>query len=234
MRPPIAPTDAEALTVLRASAVFAGAAPADLAHLAGLARQELYPVRALLVARGARPDRLWCVLEGAVELGLYAEDGRPALLGPILPGGWATWLGCFHPAPMPHDLWTVPATRLLAFPAAAVRDLAAANPGVQGRVIERIGERMRELIGWTLAAGLSDPERRLAYLLAVISRGLPGPAGGPAELSLTHDRLAAMGLGSRQRVARLLTRLAARGLVELRYGRVLVRSRKRLEAFGAA
>ena len=45
------------------------------------------------------------------------------------------------------------------------------------------------------------------------------------------DRIAAMGLGTRQRVARLLRALAARGLIFRGYGALEVPSLHRLEAF---
>ena len=219
------------LEALTRSAVFAGLPPAELAALGALAAEARFDRPTLLAARGERPASLWPVLSGAVEIGLYSESGRTAQLAPILSGGWATWLACFQDQPLPHDLWTGPDTRLLAFPAAEVRALAARRPEVYPRLINRIGERMRDLIGWALAASLSDPERRLAYLLAVTARGLADGGDGPVTLRLTQDRIAAMGLGTRQRVARLLRALAARGLIFRGYGALEVPSLHRLEAF---
>jgi len=219
------------LTVLAASPVFAALPPAAAAELAGLAREETFARPTLLAARDSRPDRLWHVLEGGVEVGLYSAGGRPAVLGPILPGGWATWLSCFHDAPLPHDLWTGPDTRLLAFPVATVRRLARANPQVYPPLITLVGDRMRDLIGWSLAAGLSSPERRMAWLLSSLCRPLSGD--GPHRLRLTQDHLAATGFGTRQRTARLLAVLEQKGLVDCAYGAVIVTSRARLEAFTA-
>ncbi|MCF8504039.1 MAG: hypothetical protein K9G59_03930 [Caulobacter sp.] len=89
------------LTVLAASPVFAALPPAANAELAALAREEVYDRPTLLAAREGRPGSLWHVLAGGVEVGLFSAGGRPAVLGPILPGGWATWLSCFHDAPLP-------------------------------------------------------------------------------------------------------------------------------------
>lgn len=223
------PLPLDAFSLLRAAPVFAAAPDAALTDLAALGREARFPARTLLAARGQQPDRIWCVLEGAVELGFYSEDGRPALLGPIAPGGWATWLGCFHDAPLPHDLWTGPATRLMAFPTTAVRALAQAHPQVYPAVMAHVGQRLRELISWSLAASLVHPERRLALLLAIACRS--GVADGPHRLGLTQDRIAASGFGARQRVARLLAGLVRRGLIETVYGGVIVPSRAALEAF---
>jgi CRP-like cAMP-binding protein len=220
-----------ALDALTGSAVFADVPIPELAALAALAVEERFAVPTRLAERGDQPPRLWRVMEGSVEIGLFSESGRTAQLAPILPGGWATWLACFHQAPLPHDLWTGHDTRLLAFPAQAVRNLAARNPQIYPHLVARIGERMRDLIGWALAASLSDPERRLAYLLIVTARDSGEGPDDPVVLPLTQERLAATGLGSRQRVARLLSGLARRGLVECGYGVVRIPSRQKLEAF---
>lgn len=221
------------VALLRRSPIFSVAPETELAALAALAVEARFEVPTLLVARGDCPQQLWHVLQGAVEIGLFSAKGRPARLAPIQPGGWATWISCFSQTPLPHDLWTTAGARLLAFPSAAVRSLSDRHPQIYPQLIARIGERMRDLIGWSLAASLSDPERRLAYLLAVTARDHTGAGDGPMALSLTQDRIAAMGLGSRQRVARLLRSLAARGLIATAYGAVSVRSVRALEAFAA-
>lgn len=224
-------TSFDPLAVLAASPVFAALPPAAAAELAGLAREAVFDRPTLLAARDSRPGSLWHVLEGGVEVGLFSAGGRPAVLGPILPGGWATWLSCFHDSPLPHDLWTGPDTRLLAFPVATVRRLAQENPQVYPPLITLVGDRMRDLIGWSLAAGLSSPQRRLAWLLASLCRPLAGD--GPHRLRLTQEHLAATGFGTRQRVARLLALLEQDGLTDSGYGEIVVPSRARLEAFAA-
>lgn len=220
-----------ALEALTASPVFADVPLPDLTALAAIAVEEHYAPSSLLAAQGERARYLWRVVEGSVEIGLFSAAGRTAQLAPILPGGWATWLACFDDAPLPHDLWTSGGTRLIAFPAKAVRDLAERRPQVYPVLIHRIGERMRDLIGWALAASLSDPERRLAYLLAVTARAPADGRDGPIELALTQERIAAIGLGTRQRVARLVRGLSDRGLVRQGYGVLTIPSLRRLENF---
>jgi len=222
------------LAAVRGAFVFSVLPPEAQAGLAGLAREEVYPEESLLVRLGDTPDRLWFVCEGGVQLGLYRRDGRAMLLSPIVAGGWATWIACFNPGPLPHDLWTLPSTRLLAFPAEAVRHLAATHPAVYPRVIERIGDRVRDLVRWSFAGGLAEPERRLAVLLAQICREHRPGHDGPHEISLTLERIGRMGIGSRQLVARSLALLAAEGLVERRYGRVRVRSVRALDDYASA
>lgn len=219
------------LAILSAEPVFSVLAPDVARNLASLARVEVYPAASLLAERGSRPDLLWYIAEGSVELGLFSQGGRSAILGPILPGGWATWLACFHQAPLPHDLWTGPDTRLVAFPAAEVRRAAEDNGRVYAAVVARIGDRMRSLIGWHLASGLGSPERRLAWLLASLAQSASRQTDGTVDLRLSHEHLAATGFGSRQRVARLLGRLEAEGLIQRGYGTVRIPDWKALETY---
>ena len=221
----------EPLGALQNSFVLSVLPPRAQEDLAALAREERYQPGTLVARQGEIPDRLWFVAEGSVQLGLYAPDGRVSLLSPIAAGGWATWIACFSPSPWPHDIWTESGARLLAFPAEAVRRAAQAYPVVYPRVIARMGERTRELIGWSLAASLLDPEARLAYLLAHNCRQISQAPDGPIELSLTQERIGQMGLGTRQRVGRLLVALEKRGLVRVRYGGVQVVCLDALERF---
>jgi CRP-like cAMP-binding protein len=223
----------EPLAAIRNSFVLSALPTEVQAELAALAREEIYQPGSLLARAGELPDRLWYVSHGAVEIGLYSREGRSVLLSPIVAGGWATWLACFSPAPLPHDLWTGPETRLLAFPSDVLRRMAAAHPAIYPRLIERIGDRVRELIGWSFSSTLVDPERRLAYLLVHNCREMRRPSDGPYILNLSHERIGQMGIGTRQRVARLLTALESRGLVSTRYGQVEVPSLSQLDAFAA-
>jgi CRP-like cAMP-binding protein len=222
------------LAAVQGAYVFAVLPPDAQAGLARLAREEVYPEESLLVRLGETPDRLWFVCEGGVQLGMYRRDGEAMLLSPIVAGGWATWIACFIPGPLPHDLWTMPSTRLLGFPVDAVRHLAEAYPEIYPRVIERIGDRVRDLIRWSFAGGLAEPKRRLAVLLAQICREHRPGQDGPHEIPLTLERIGRMGFGSRQLVARSLTVLEAEGIVERSYGRILVRSLRALDEYASA
>ncbi len=53
--------------------------------------------------------------------------------------------------------------------------------------------------------------------------------GHAAPVTQTH--ISQFGFGSRQRVSRLLRGLADKGLIEMKYGGVVIPSRLRLEAF---
>ncbi len=221
------PLAGDAATVLRNCRVFDSVADEQLLRLSAQARIEEYSERTLLVANRCVPDVLRHVLVGRVDLSLNSEDGRAASL-PIGPGKWATWLGCMLPEPIEHEMWSAAGSRYLSFPSSSVRKAIENDPVALRKVITLIGSTTRLLIGWSLASTMFAPDKRVAYaLLAIVGEG---EKAGEA-VRLTQEQIGEMGLGSRQRVSRILHTLQDKGLVEIGYGTVTLPSPKRLAAF---
>jgi CRP-like cAMP-binding protein len=223
------PSNIDALTVLKRSDVFGLLTVDVLANLAGLAKTEHYAHRSLIVPQGRPPEYLRFIVSGSVDLTLSSQDGGVASL-PITAGRWATWAGAFSRAPLPHEMWSSKAAQFIAFPSQAVREAVAAHPEALLRVIDRMGETMRFLIAWTLSTTLFTPEKRLAYLLfqAVM---FSDPSGTANSTTITQQQLAQLGLGTRQRVARLLRVLEKQELIKIDYRSVVIPSRERLRQF---
>ncbi|MEZ5800032.1 MAG: helix-turn-helix domain-containing protein [Nitratireductor sp.] len=120
-------------------------------------------------------------------------------------------------------MWSSAGASFLAFPATALRQCVASNPEALMRIILEVGNSLRLLIGWSLVSNLFLPEQRLAYALLAIS--------SPREMEITQEQLGAIGLGSRQRVSRLLHSLEARGLVTTGYRSVSITDPDKLGAF---
>jgi CRP-like cAMP-binding protein len=129
------------------------------------------------------------------------------------------------------DLWSSANATLVAIPARDVLRLVGANPQALLEVIELIGEWTRLLTGWALSFAAYAPEKRLVYLLLLASSDAVAVAreGRPAPVTQTH--ISQFGFGSRQRVSRLLRGLAEKGLIEMKYGGLMIPSRARLEAY---
>jgi CRP-like cAMP-binding protein len=204
--------------------------PAEvLREVAVMARMERYHERTLLVPLGHVPEHIRYVISGSVDLTLSSADGRMASL-PILPGQWATWLGCFSSSPVPHEIWSSKSAVFLAFPNHVVRKVVSSEPRAMLEVIEKICYTLRFLIAWTLSATAFSAEKRLAYLLLVASSGSAQTAP-EAEAAITQTQLAQLGFGSRQRVGRLLLNLKKHNLIDMKYGCIIIPSRENLKAF---
>jgi CRP-like cAMP-binding protein len=216
--------------ILKSCSVFADLGESALRELNGKARVEHFSERTLLNLRGEKQDYLRYVISGSVDMVLSTADGGYSCL-PVLPGRWATWLGCFGAEPLVHDLWSSAHATAVAFPCRDLQKAVADNPQALQQVIERVGEWSRFLTGWMLSFSVYAPEKRLAYLLLLASSKACGIAHEGEPTALTQAHIGQFGFGSRQKVGRLLRSLADRGLIGTRYGAIVIPSRAKLEAF---
>jgi CRP/FNR family transcriptional regulator, cyclic AMP receptor protein len=220
----------DVLGVLKRCRVFATLTEVQLRELAGKARVEHFTERTLLTMRGEMPDHIRFIVSGSIDLVLSTAEGGYSSL-PMFEGRWATWLGCFGAEPLVHDLWSSSNAICVAFPCRDVRKVVANNPDALREVIEQVGDWTRFLTGWMLSFAAYGPEKRLVYLLLLASSDACAitQEGQPTAVTQTH--ISQFGFGSRQKVSRLLRGLADKGLIEMRYGGVIIPSRARLEAY---
>ncbi len=132
---------------------------------------------------------------------------------------------------MSWDMWSSRSACYLALPRRKVRAAVSQHPQALLHVIEYVGSIQRALIEWMLNVSLQPPQQRLAYLLLMSAQGSwtrPEPGG---SAPITQEQIGNLGLGSRQRVGRLLRDLEKLALVEVRYGAVFVPSWQRLHAY---
>lgn len=170
--------------------------------------------------------KLWYVASGSVDLTLTSAEGGVARL-PITPGYWATWAGCFGSEPLQFDFWSSRSATLIAFPRDEVLQAFSRAPAALLQVIEFLSENVTVFNAWILSTTILSAEQRLAYLLLVLSAR--AKAAGSEALEVTQEQLGMLGIGTRQRVSRLLGGLAKRGLIRLDNGRIVIVSRTRLE-----
>ncbi len=220
----------DVLAILKSCSVFATLNDVQLREIAGKARIEQYSERTLLTMRGELPDYIRFIVSGSIDLVLSTEEGGYSSL-PMFEGRWATWLGCFGSEPLVHDLWSSAPATFVAFPCRDVQKAIANNADALREVIEHVGEWTRFLTGWMLSFAAYGPEKRLVYLLLLASSNACAIAreGQPAAVTQTH--ISQFGFGSRQKVSRLLRGLADLGLIEMKYGGVVIPSRARLEKY---
>ncbi|MCI4678858.1 Crp/Fnr family transcriptional regulator [Rhodoblastus acidophilus] len=218
------------LGVLKSCSVFATLTEAQRRELVGKARIEHYSERTLLTLRGELPDHIRYIASGSIDIVLSTAEGGFSSL-PMLEGRWATWLGCFGSEPLVHDLWSSNNATYVAIPCRDVNKAVANNPEALLEVIEHVGEWTRFLTGWMLSFAAYGPEKRLVYLLLLASSDACAITQEGQETAVTQTHISQFGFGSRQKVSRLLRGLADKGLIEMRYGAVIIPSRARLHAY---
>ena len=125
---------------------------------------------------------------------------------------------------IPHDLWAGASSVMLALPISFVRAAVCKNPEALLDVVLLLGESQRALMGWYFAVTLVSDERRLARLLFHLMDRDGAVGSDAATVKITQEEIGHLGLGSRQHIARLLTKLEEKGLIETSYGKIHIRA----------
>jgi CRP-like cAMP-binding protein len=223
-------TTRDPLLIIESSPVLALLPREKIRTLAAVAKFETCEQRTLLEAEGQTIGYFRYVIEGSVDLTATTADGKVSAI-PVFPGTWATWMACMNDAPIPFDMWSSRSAIYLAVPRRAVRAAVSAHPEALLQVIEHAGAIQRALMAWVMNVSLQSPEKRIAFLLLQTSQGswMTPETGGVA--AITQEQIGNLGLGSRQRVGRLLRNLEQLRLIEIRYGAVYVPSWEKLNAY---
>ena len=221
----------ETLSILKGSKVFRHLPLDVLRQIATTARTEHFTKLTIVVHRQSVPQHIRYIVAGGLGTSLTTSDGKAAMLPPDRQGRWAPWAGCFIRTPLPHDLWCMPSSTFLAFPASTVRAALSNNPQALLEAIDMIGTAMRAVIAWALAVHLTSDEKRLAQLFCYISEKRLDAISGGIETMLTQEQIAQLGFGSRQHVSKILRTLDSKGLVEVHYGHITIPSLVELHKF---
>lgn len=172
-----------------------------------------------LFARGEAARGLCCVIAGALRAGAVHADGRESLLAWVEPYQWFGEISLLDGQPRTHDAVADGATRLLVVPQQSLALWLDAHPACWRDLARLACEKLR--LVFTLIEDIAhlDLERRLAKRLwLMVTR-----AAGRRLLRMPQEQLALLVGASRQSVNRELRKLARRGLLDLRYGRIEVR-----------
>jgi len=179
------------------------------------------------------PTGLHGVFSGEIRVIAHSREGRAVIMGVIRPGEWVGFLSCLDG--LPHVYSGV------ARHGATTLSLSQADIV---KIFERDVATYRLLLAPELAAerklhqfmieGIGLPLiQRVAARLCDLGRWPYGPDAGPiSSLDYISQEELAMSVGAtRPRINEILRELAKRGMVELGYGRIVVRDITALEQF---
>ncbi|MBO3276176.1 Crp/Fnr family transcriptional regulator [Pseudomonas schmalbachii] len=178
------------------------------------------PAGQCLFSRGDAPCGLYCVVEGAVRIGVVGANGKEALLGLIEPPNWFGEICLFDGQARTHDAFAERPTTLLQIPQAALLRLLDQHPEYWRELGLLMSHKLRMLFGVLEAHSLLPAAPRLARRLLLIAEGYGGASIGRRELNLPQEQLASMLSLSRQTTNQILKELEARGILRLGYGTI--------------
>lgn len=202
---------------------FAGLPIAVQQALAGRARLCTLEEGQALFCRGDAFSGLYCMLEGAIRIGCFTEDGQGAILTLVETSQWFGEIGLFDRRSRSHDAIAERATKVLHVSADCIDALLDANPLLWKYLGALATQKMRTLFvgleAYALRSGSTWAARRL-LMIARQNGGLP-PGRGPHPSSniipVSQDQLGQMLAKTRQTTNRMLRKLEVEGVIRCGY-----------------
>lgn len=184
--------------------------------------------------RGDAADGFWLIEEGAVTIGQFLETGEFRALALLGPGDSYGEQAVFSGRLRVVDAVSRGSSRVRLIEARTFLDALDTCPvssrALLGALSAQLQDTLEQLVG--LRHGTNP--KRLAAILAPMSRQSAGAAGKAAEVAITQQELADLLGVTRATANAALRELEQRGLVERGYASVIVRDLERLVQFALA
>ena len=207
--------------------------PPDLQHrILAVSRIRDFARGEVIALQGAQPAALSVVLAGAVKLVRQARQGDEALLYICEPGFWFGEYGVLTCESILVTAIAKTRTRLLILPKSEIDSIVTGQPLYFRHFAMLAILRTSAYLKAYIHATSLEPEARLRGQLYVLSQMKMDELGArpPVELPYSQSELSSLVGVSRQTINQLLQTLAAKGLVQLGFGRVLVLAPQQLLA----
>lgn len=183
----------------------------------------------VLQQAGTPHHHLYLVVDGRAEMCASTSDGEEIVVAGFGPYSFSSWIALYHDSPAQRDLVALAGTRLLAFPAAAVREVLELHPQLYPEVLKLEAVRFRASLDWQQQAMVADRTKRIAKLLLLMAQ-IGGQTGRSPRVSITGERLARIAQCSRETLRGSLAKLRSEDLIAQEYGALVLTDPARLKA----
>jgi CRP/FNR family transcriptional regulator, cyclic AMP receptor protein len=179
----------------------------------------------MVFRQGERQKGIYLILSGGVRVFYAAPSGREITRAYWFAGHFIGGPDLF--AEMPN-MWSAVALRdtsLLLLPSTTLRDLCERMPNLAIGVIEAMVFKGRCYAAMTQMLGTRSASERMTQVLLLLAEmyGRRSKDGTDISVPITHEEIAHMVGATRQWVTVNLKRLQARGLIDARRGKLLIR-----------
>jgi CRP-like cAMP-binding protein len=206
-------TSTKAEDALARLELFAGLAPADLAHLASAMRERALSAGELLCGRGDAGDRLFVVLVGRLRVSVLTPEGRELSMRIAGPGEMVGEIAVFDGGARTTDMTAIEPARVAALPAEAFFKALALHPEIARNALKMLCRRVRDTTAQLESIALYPIEQRLARLLLLSLGGVEAAPGRrvAVALNLSQTEIAQLLGATRSKVNLALGKLEEAG-----------------------
>ena len=169
--------------------------------------------------RGDNADGFWLIVEGSVSVGQFLPDGEfrgMALLGP---GDSYGELALFAHRPRVVDAVSRGDSRLRLIRSTLFEQAIAGRPDAMRPMLGALAGQLQEMLEVIGGLRKGTSRARVAGMLATLARDQEPPV----EIDITQEELAELLGLSRATANGALRELAKNGMIERRYGKIVVR-----------
>jgi CRP/FNR family transcriptional regulator len=216
--------------VLRGVSFFRGLSPQALELVASRMVRRFAPAGTLLFRKGERARGVYLLVGGRVEIYRSTADGREQVLHSETPVQSVAELPIFDGGEYPASGRAAEDSELYFLSLDDFQRLYREHPEIADAVIRNLGRRLRALVSVVEKVSLrSVPSRVAKTLLELAERSGVLAEGGSFMVARTQSELAHELATSRESVARALSHLRKRRIIETSGREVTIRSVRGLE-----
>ncbi len=210
--------DTEILTAL---SLFEGLSGESLEQLSGNLRRTVVPPGTQVMSAEQPGEAVYLILEGAVKIKLYTEDGNEVTLALLGPGDTVGEMSLVGDGDRCANVVTVEETTFLWMDRATFLRCTESIPGLSQNLSRQLSERLRDANDQIRALSTLDVTGRVAQRILLFAEryGRTNLDGSVRlRIPLTQTDIAEMVGASRERVNHVMGDLRKKGLVTVSSG----------------
>ena len=207
---------------LKHSFIFSSLNDDELATLAALAVERTFTPNEFIFWEGDASDWFYIVAEGKVKVLKHSSSGKEFIIAFFGPGETFGEVAVFENKPYPASAQAAAETKVIGVKREDLLSFLADHPQVALRIINVLGERLREAQSRLRDLASERVEQRLASVLLMLSAKLG------LTIPFTRQELADMVGTTTETVIRIMTSLKQRKIVRTVRGKVIILNEEKL------
>ncbi len=208
--------------VLKASFIFSSLNSDEMAELVNLAVERSFRPEEFIFWEGDAPEWFYIVAEGKVKVLKHSSAGKDFIIAFFSPGEMFGEVAVFGDRPYPASAQAVMETRVVGLKREDFLSFLAHQPQVALRIINVLGERLRDAQGRLRDLAGEKVEQRLAGILLMLSARIG------LTLPFTRQNIADMAGTTIETAIRVMSHLRERGIIRSVRGKVVILDEEKL------
>lgn len=208
--------------ILKHSPIFTSLSDDELGELANLATEHNIMPNEFLFWEGDSADWFYVITEGKVKALKHSSSGKEFIIAFFGPGEMIGEVAVFENKPYPASAQAITDTKVLAIKRKDFLSFLANRPQVALRIINVLGERLRDAQNRLRDFAGERVEQRLASILIMLSVKLG------TTLPFTRQEIADMAGTTTETAIRVMSQLKDRGIIRSTRGKITILDERKL------